>query len=174
MTLTTSRPKTNEDFQNDFKNLNPHFQTLRKRIERKFMSKVEYFKVKTNEGNGVLHVVYIGCRIPQRWLSKAWEEIHNAPIVDIREVRCRTKQIARYVASQYVAKQEQGFNTYQRMSWSWNWVFRGFVAIWEQLKADHGLRKALAYWDFILRSGKTYLQQKDVRLDLWMVGGAVR
>jgi len=50
-----------------------------------------------------------------------WNEIHGAKIVDIRKVRGE-KRIARYLISNYLVNQ-----TFVRMSWSWGWVFRGFV-----------------------------------------------
>ena len=69
-----------------WRQINPHFQVLRKRIERNY-GKIEYIKFRTNEGYGVLHVLYTCPFIPQRWLSRNWDEIHGAKIVDIRKVK---------------------------------------------------------------------------------------
>jgi hypothetical protein len=60
-----------------------------KRRERKKSGKMvrfEYCKVKTNEGNWVLHVIFRGEYIPQEWLSKTWEELHGAKIVYIEKL----------------------------------------------------------------------------------------
>lgn len=75
MTLTSS----------SWNELDSHFQVLRKRIRRVF-GKLDYIKFRTNEGYGALHVVYAGPYVPQRWLSRNWEEIHGARIVDVRKV----------------------------------------------------------------------------------------
>ena len=63
------------------RNINDDFQILKKRIGRKF-GHLEYFKVKSSEGNGVLHVIYRGPYIPQKWLSRHWNDIRGSPIVD--------------------------------------------------------------------------------------------
>lgn len=36
------------------------------------------------------------------------------------------------------------------MSWSWKWVFKGFVEIWKLLIYKFGFEKALRKWDFML------------------------
>ena len=96
MTLTSSPTSK-------WRQINPHFQVLRKRIERNF-GKIDYIKFRTNEGHGVLHVVYVGTFIPQGWLSRNWNEIHGAYIVDIRKIRGE-KRIARYLISNYLVNQ---------------------------------------------------------------------
>jgi len=129
----------------DYWAINDHFQILRKRIERRFRCRIEYWKIRTNEGHGVLHVVYTGRFIPQRWLSEQWEEIHGAKVVDIRMFRFGSKRLARYLVSNYLCKQ-----SFERMSWSWRWVFRGFVSVWRAIKDRLGYPRALAYWDWLL------------------------
>lgn len=111
--------------------LRRHFQTLRKRIEHHFHFKVQYWSIRTNEGNGVLHIVFKGGFIPQKWLSDAWNSIHGAKIVDIRVLKGSPKRLAGYLISNYLLKQ-----SYERMSWSWDWVFRGFVGLWRSHFAD--------------------------------------
>ena len=69
------------------RNLNADFRTLKMRILRKFRFKMKYWKIRTNEGNGVLHIVFGGKYIPQEWLSEQWADIHKSPIVDIRSLR---------------------------------------------------------------------------------------
>lgn len=69
--------------------LNADFKALKMRILRKFHFKMKYWKIRTNEGNGVLHIVFRGMYIPQRWLSEQWADIHKSPIVDIRSLRAR-------------------------------------------------------------------------------------
>jgi hypothetical protein len=126
------------------KRLNKDFAILVKRIRRRF-GRFEYWKIRTNEGHGVIHVVFKGPYLPQRWLSDQWLEIHGAPIVDIRQFRFGSRRLARYLVGNYLCKQ-----TFERMSWSWNWVFWGFVSVWRKLIEELGYPKALEYWNWIL------------------------
>lgn len=122
MVLTTSPGAVTRNISNDY-------QTLRKRIFRKFNVLLPYFMVHTNEGYGVLHVLYRSkLYIPQPWLSKQWTEIHRSPYVYIKEIQ--DNDIARYVVTQYVASQG---TSYQRCSWSQNWVSKGFVKEWKRM-----------------------------------------
>ena len=118
MTLTSSS-------ESEHGSLSRHFQVLRKRIERRFGFLPQYWKINTNEGHGVMHIVFKGGFIPQAWLSEAWASIHGACVVDIRALKNRPKRLANYLISNYLGKQ-----SFERMSWSWNWVFRGFCHLW--------------------------------------------
>ena len=134
----------------DFRRLSKDFQVLRKRIEHAFGVLLQYCKINTSEGNGVIHALFVGSYVPQDWISKAWSEIHGGSmVVDIREVRLRkrsdVKSMGRYLVSQYLARQP-----YERMSWSWRWVCRGFVGIWRDLVSRHGLKDALVKWNHFL------------------------
>ena len=119
LVLTTSPQGSHRNISNDF-------QVLRKRVHRQFGFLLAYFMVHTNEGYGVLHVLYRSKKyLPQQWLSKQWNEIHLSPYVYIKEVP--DTDIARYVVTQYVAGQG---SSYQRCSWSHSWVCKGFVKQW--------------------------------------------
>jgi hypothetical protein len=41
-------------------NLNADFRALKMRVLRKYGFKMKYWKIRTNEGNGVLHIVFRG------------------------------------------------------------------------------------------------------------------
>jgi len=138
--------------------LNDHFQILRKRIIRSrpidlyrsgyiSLRKLkhyynpdswfknfgfEYFKVETNEGNGVLHVLYRGSWLPYNFISDNWNDIHLSWDVNLRSVDLADPRSASlYVVSQYVGYQGC---SYVRASYSFNWVFRGFKSAWFSLK----------------------------------------
>ena len=145
MTLTSSPTSK-------YKLINSHFQVLRKRIERNF-GKMEYIKFRTNEGYGVLHVLYVGPYIPQGWLSRNWDEIHGAKIVDIRKVKGE-KRLARYLISNYLVNQ-----TFVRMSWSWGWVFRGFVGWWKKFIKKYGYPLCIKKWTIFLGSRVLFWKQ---------------
>jgi len=134
----------------------------------------EYFKVETAEGvAGVLHILYFGDYIPQKWLSDVWRDITGtAYVVDIRACKDRVKspkRLARYCISQYVAGQE----AFVRYSWSHGWVGKGFVRIWRFIIDKIGdIKKALFLWnklldgeEIVLKSlNKSYIIKPDMRI----------
>jgi hypothetical protein len=141
MTLTSSPESLG-------RNLNADFRALKMRVYRKFHFKMKYWKIRTNEGNGVLHIVFRGKFIPQRWLSEAWAEIHRSPIVDIRslyETAKGLKGICFYLIGNYLAKQ-----SFERMSWGYSWVWCRFVKTWKHIIAIYGFKSRLCVWKQML------------------------
>jgi len=129
----------------DWRDLNKNFQILRKRIEHKW-GKMEYWRLRSYEGPGagVLHILYSGPWIPQKWLSWHWEDITDASIVYIQQLKGRrgSKRIASYMISHYMMHHD-----IFRQSWSWGWVFRGFVGYWSRVKlATPCLGAAIILW----------------------------
>lgn len=135
-----------------YQDLRHPWQALRKRIERKYHAKVNYWRLRTNEGaRGVLHILYVGPWIPQSWLSRAWYQLVGAPIVYIQMLKKRqgSKRIANYMISNYMMHHE-----FMRQSWSWGWVFRGFVGAWKQvLRIYPSLADAIIAWNRVIRTG---------------------
>jgi hypothetical protein len=100
--------------------------------------------VRTEEGNGVLHVFW-AWRVPdgerprqfwisQEWLSTQWQALHGAPIVWIEAYKPGRKsrhRVSRYVISQYVQDQSGHVN----MCWSWKRSL-GFPIskMWEEMR----------------------------------------
>jgi hypothetical protein len=126
------------------------------RIKRKY-GEFEYIKIRTDEGNGVVHILYAGCFIPQPWLSRMWNEIHQSPIVDIRSAS-RIKGLGRYVVSQYLSDQRCSFLRY---SWSWGWVYRGFVKIWRKVCICSG--NPIFLWNRHLSGHEIYIDGKILK-----------
>jgi hypothetical protein len=111
---------------------------------------MKYWKIRTNEGNGVLHIVFRGKYIPQKWLSEQWADIHRSPIVDIRslyETRKGLTGIVFYLVGNYLAKQ-----SFERMSWGYGWVFPAFVGSWKRIIEKYGFKCALYLWNRLLCS----------------------
>lgn len=163
--------------QSDASKLNEHCEHLVKRVRRgyflseeerkrrkKWGHKVrfEYCKIETDEGNGVLHIVYWGEYIPQKWLSETWNELHGAKIVYIEKLYGNSKGIARYLATQYLSLQNA---MYTRMSYSQGWVCRGFVKRWRHIWEILGKKKSvLAYWEYFLSSEHLHLRYVQLHL----------
>lgn len=141
--------------------LSRQFQTLRKRIEHQFRFSVQYWKINTSEGNGVIHLVYKAVPLkghvftpkmgflPSFWLSAAWFSITGlSKILKIKSLSNKPGRLANYLVSQYLTGQ-----SYERMSWSWGWVFRGFCHTWSsRFSAWYKSDKAacLAAWDKLI------------------------
>jgi len=104
ITLTTSSKGAKRSMYHDFR-------CLKYRIKRHF-GEFEYLKVNTNEGYGVIHLLYKGTYIPQGWLSQNWDDIHNSPVVDIRFMRGGTNGLGSYIVSQYLSNQRCSFIRY--------------------------------------------------------------
>ena len=157
MTLTSSPESIG-------RNLNADFRALKMRILRKFRFKMKYWKIRTNEGNGVLHIVFRGKYIPQEWLSVQWAEIHKSPVVDIRslyETRKGLTGIVFYLVGNYLAKQ-----SFERMSWGYSWVFPAFVSCWKRLIEKYGFKRALFLWNKLLCSH--FVVTRQVRLHTFL------
>jgi len=153
MTLTSSPESIG-------RNLNADFRALKMRILRKYGFKMKYWKIRTNEGNGVLHIVFRGRYIPQRWLSAQWADIHKSPVVDIRslyETRKGLTGIVFYLVGNYLAKQ-----SFERMSWGYSWVFPAFVRSWKRLIEKYSFKQALLLWKCLFCS--PFVVTREVRL----------
>ncbi len=156
MTLTSSP-------QSDRTKLNYNFNLLVKQIEYTFGFKMQYWKAKTKEGYGVLHVLFrviddklprkrkkgilISKRmrgfVPHKWLSKTWEKIHGAKVVEIHELKGKKSErdIAYYVIGNYVSKQPL-----ERISYSQKWVCKGFAKKWKEVLEVYE-KRAVEVWD---------------------------
>jgi hypothetical protein len=141
----------------DPKVMTKHYQTLRRRIERKIGKRVHYWWVQTQEGNGVLHTLMAtegSLFIEHEWLSKEWEKIHGAIIVYIKRYKKgfhSRKRVSKYLVAQYLAGQ---FGTV-RMGWSWKRTFNIPIAkAWKlfcKLFRNKKFYVLLAKWESFLR-----------------------
>ena len=111
MTLTSSTASPDD--------IHRSFRVLKERIRRRWP--FEYITVREHTDSGLahLHIVYRGGYIPQAWLSTAWAEVHQAPIVDVR-MGGKAAGMAKYL-TKYVGKTIEG-----RYWSSWGWIYRGW------------------------------------------------
>jgi len=121
ITLTTSDIGKKNDLSRDF-------DVLLKRIRRKDKT-FQYWKIITDEGNGVIHLLYTGKYLTHSWLVYNWNSIHKSYIVDIRNCD-NNKLIANYLVNQYLSNQNCN---YTRMSYSKKWMFPNAIKIWKNL-----------------------------------------
>jgi hypothetical protein len=133
--------------------LSANMQVLRKRIEHEFGVLYQYIRVRTSEGNGVLHLLLVAdVFIPQKWISDAWRDITQGVsyIVFIEEVhlgrKSDCKKMSRYM-TQYVAGQQN----FERYSMSRFWLFPSAVKVWKALVHSYGMRDAILRFESILR-----------------------
>ena len=172
LTLTTSEIQIETEGY-DINQLNDHHRKLKQRIQRMTPLKMvqqgyikakdlrryypdldigqnlgyEYFKVQTDEGNGVLHILYKGSYLPYNYLVDNWQDIHNTWDLNIKKIGFNKGDIQRvsgYVVSQYLSSQT---SSYVRSSQSWKWLFKGYRKAW------------LNFLDFYIRDRKN--QYKD-------------
>ncbi len=98
------------------------------------------------------HILFRGNYIEQYYLSRLWEKIHGAPVVDIRKT-WRRRGVAGYMAG-YMAKAPSG-----RYAYSWGWVWRGFAKSWSRLKrftyeGGYDFGEMLIFWRWCIKMGK--------------------
>lgn len=152
-------------------NLTQDFKKLRRIIENHFNYEIEYFKIETHEGNGVLHMIWCikhptAVWIPQKWLSRVWQDItgahrvwisrmgakrgHDGKYYKAKSLDLHAKSIAGYMAGQYLANQD----AIKRISWSWH---RNDIDLVDAFRCFGGLCKRGAYE---VGKGLTYLNLK--------------
>jgi hypothetical protein len=109
--------------------------------------KFKYFKLKTREGGGVMHIVFRKAynvpKIPFEWLSMQWNRIWGSPRVNILEIKVRNShKLSMYLVGQYFAKQPV-----IRMSYGHYWVFPGFAKSFKHIIEVYGFKRAVEIWD---------------------------
>lgn len=142
--------------------LNKNFNILVKRIRRRY-GVFEYCKVKTTEGNGVLHMMAVGKFMAFKWLQEQWKQIHKAFIVNIKEVQRKGDyRLAGYLIP-YIGHHDQ-----TRLSYSWGWLWKGFHLTWRRVKSKNFVDMIRHnYWvDLTARNkNRFYYKKKDRHWD---------
>ena len=148
----------------DPKLMTKHYETLRRRIERKIGKRLHYWWVQTEEGNGVLHTLMAAegsLYVEQEWLSKEWEQIHGATIVYIKRYKrgdYSRRRVSKYLVSQYLAGQ---YGTV-RMGWSWKRTFN--IPISKAWRLFCKLFKKKRFYE-LLGKWQTFIKGEIVNVD---------
>lgn len=97
--------------------------------------KFEYIAVTTNEGCGVIHLIYVGDYIPFNWLQEQWMIFNNAYGVNIKKVDSvyNSAGLAGYIITQYVGSQ----SALRRFNWSKGAYPPDFIKVWRSVKRDN-------------------------------------
>ena len=149
MTLTTSNEGRGHDLKRDV-------ETLVKRVRRRYKTRsFEYFRVRTDEGNGVVHLLYRGPYIARSWLKAQWEDIHASWNVDIRDSQ---RYHRAYVINQYLCNQEASYTRYSK---SWWWIPPGALSVWSGFCKWYPRLKAQGLWSEYLHQ-RVIAQQQQV------------
>jgi hypothetical protein len=124
----------------------------------------DYFKITTNEGNGVIHLVYKGNYIPYNYIVDIWNDIHLSWDIHIKLIKHNLQDIYRsslYVVGQYISNQS---SSYQRSSQSWLWTIRGY-----RKKFNEFIYQAKNKFFYNPIQQKFYYKRQEIRVfDLWL------
>jgi len=109
-----------------------------------------YFKIKTSEGNGVLHMIAYGDFLPASLLRRHWKRIHG----DSRQLKIKAMKrdaasmgkLNNYALGQYAYGQDQ----FIRGSHSYDYIFPRARAVYTALKELEGYRDALFHWRYCM------------------------
>jgi len=124
LTLTTNPVSVDccDDWKDRFDVLQDSFRLFYWRVVRKY-GHFDYLSVRVAEAYGVIHLVYRGVKMGDRWISDNWNEIHGSHIIDNRCTREGDRGAAQYMASQYFGGQS-GKLTY---GMSKDWIYPGAI-----------------------------------------------
>lgn len=148
MTLTTSNNRVLNK-KGEIRSLTDSFRLLKQRIKVATIKRCRfdgfrfnrYYCLKTEEGNGVLHVIFWGHYIPIEWLRCTWEQIHGAFEVGIEQITKKRKGVnglVGYLLDRYLLNQKR----IVRMSYGWKWAWLGFCKSWKHTKQTYGQLRA--------------------------------
>ena len=116
--------------------INRHFEVLRRRIARYLGIRyqlLEYVRVTTREGHGVIHSV-LGVPqdalprstilLPFELLQSWWHELHGAFMVNVKAIKggaTDRRKVSSYIVAQYLANQEGAYLRLSQSRCSVNW-----------------------------------------------------
>lgn len=100
--------------------------------------KLKYYKIKTAEGGGVLHIIFRKDRdcpkIPKEFIHKQWLKIWGSWNSSIDQVKLTDgEKLSRYLIGQYFTKQPV-----IRMSYGHQWVYKGFSKSFKKVVETYG------------------------------------
>ena len=131
---------------------NDFIKRMSKNPDQKYL--FEAFVCFTSEGNGVAHIIFVGHKLPVKWIRETWNRIHGLSanyngnvqfrIEHIRPSEIDRKKLTKYVMTQYVVNQKG----YTRHAKTQNWVYKGYRKDWLNIcrKYDYDWSKIYPDW----------------------------
>jgi len=111
---------------------------------------LEYYRIKTSEGHGVLHFIAYGDFLPASLIRHHWKRIHGgSEQIDIKAMKRDAKSMSKlnnYALGQYAYGQDQ----FVRGSHSYNYIFPRARAVYNALKELEGSKDALFHWRYCM------------------------
>lgn len=139
------------------------FKILVQRIKRLYGG-FEYIRIKTEEGYGVLHILFWGPYLEVNLLRYWWGEIHSGS-VQLRLVEVSQERgfanIGSYICGRYLIH-----HRYLRMSMTPNFFFRGSTSYFKNLIKVNGFVVGLKKWKLFLLRGSTPVTLVQSLLDI--------
>lgn len=162
----TSAPEAPSDIERSWR-------CLVKRL-RRLGTVIDYVKVTEHTASGQhhIHAVLRGSYVEQALLSSLWAEIHQSPVVDVRQVtrRGRSEQKAAAYLCKYLTK-----DSGHRLCPSFGWLYPGAARIWRCLVyatcMAQELHRDTHPWPSILALWHLHLRQKAKMLVLLREAG---
>ena len=143
-----------------------------------FKFRLNYLKVRTTEGGGVLHVLIRKKRevplLDQAFLKRTWDEVHGAEQVWIEEIKADPEKGLHEAmkASFYVCGNYFNQQPVVRQSSSYSWIFRGAAAVWSRGKKvfapkrkKHEYHPACFCHDCQQKDGRHYIYKEELKRD---------
>lgn len=129
----------------------------------------EYLALKTDEGNGVYHIITSGDYLPVSWLQPKWSHIHGVGTGREKGICIRIRhlnengdaeRIQSYVMGHYLTAQRG----YVNHSQSRGWLFNGYRRQFKKYIKEFGYDLGILYWDDCMSqriAPRDYLMKND-------------
>lgn len=157
--------------------LGPHFEELLRRIERKEKRKVQYWRLTTREGLGVIHSLLAApgesLYLEHKWIVRQWLRIHGASRVYVKRYKqsgSSKERVSKYLVSQYIAGQEAGVRLSASYQATFGFPLESTWALFREGARAEGRTDALERWKGLLR-GETVSPREGASLNLAMLRG---
>lgn len=158
--------------------LGDHFEELLARIARREKRKVQFWRLTTREGLGVIHSL-LACPgdrslfVDFEWLSAQWLSIHGAPRVYVKRYQASggsRERVSKYLVSQYIAGQEAGVRLSASYRETFGFPLEATWALFRDGAVAEGRKDAVDRWRGLLR-GEDVSPREGITLNLGFLRG---
>lgn len=159
--------------------LGDHFEELLARITRREKRKVQFWRLTTREGLGVIHSL-LACPgdrslyVEHKWLSAQWRRIHGAPRVYVKRYQVSggsRERVSKYLVSQYIAGQEAGVRLSASYRETFGFPLEATWALFRDGAVSEGRKDAVERWRGLLR-GEDASPREGITINLGLLRGS--